>query len=341
MYHILHGEDEFSRTEQVNALRVAQGDPQFADLNCVTFDGRKVTLGELVHACDAIPFLAAGRLVIVEGMLARLDPRQRKGGEDGEEETEEEVNPDLAGGLIEYLARLPASTELVFAESKTLAKNNPVVKFAAGDKKNGKIVEFPLPRVNDLPAWIERRIQSKGGRADARVAQELAAHVGADLRLLDNEIDKLLAYRGSEPIQSEDVRSLVASVREANIFELVDAIGARQTNVAMRLLHDHLDQNAAPLYLLTMVVRQFRLLLQIKDLAGRGLNPAAMREQTRLHPFVIDKVSKQAANFSMPQLEAIYDQLLDTDLAIKTGRSDPVVALDLLVVALTQRQAAH
>lgn len=337
MYHILHGEDEFTRTEHVNALRVALGDPQFADLNSVTFDGRKVSPGELIHACDAVPFLAEKRLVIVDGMLTRLDPRHRSAGDESGEGGAEDVNPDLANRLKEYLPRLPASTELVFIESKTLAKNNPVLKLAASDKKNARIVEFTLPDVKDLPVWIEKRVNAKGGVIESRAAHDLAAHVGADLRLLDNEIEKLLVYRGGEAIRVEDVERLVASVREANIFELVDAIGARQTNLAMRLLHAHLDQNAAPLYLLTMIVRQFRMLLQTKDLISRGVNSAGIREQLKLHPFVVDKVSKQAANFSLAQLEAIYAQLLDADLAIKTGRSDPVVALDLLVVGLTQR----
>ncbi len=337
MYYILHGEDEFTRTEHVNALRVALGDPQFADLNRVTFDGRKVTPGELIHACDAVPFLTEKRLVIVDGMLARLEPRHRVGSDESGEDGEGDINPDLASRLKDYLPRLPASTELVFVESKALAKNNPILKLAAADKKNAQVVEFPLPEMKELPGWVERRVKAKGGVIETRAAQDLAVQVGADLRLLDNEIEKLLVYRGGALIGAEDVRMLVASVHEANIFELVNAIGARQTSVAMRLLHEHLDRNAAPLYLLTMIVRQFRMLLQIKDLAARGLNPAAIREQLRLHPFVVDKVSKQAANFSLPQLEAIYGQLLDTDLAIKTGRNDPVVALDLLVVGLTQR----
>src|SRR5450759_2694753 len=78
MYYIFHGADEFSRTQQVNKFRAQMGDPQFADLNTLQFDGRKVALGELQHACDAVPFLAQKRLVIVEGMLVRFDPRHTK-----------------------------------------------------------------------------------------------------------------------------------------------------------------------------------------------------------------------------------------------------------------------
>ena len=336
MFYILHGQDEFSRTEEVHKLRAKMGDPQFADLNISTFDGRKLSFSELQHACDSVPFLADKRLVIVEGMLTRLEPRRKQNADDADE-IEEEVNPDLAKDLREYLPRLPDSTRLVFVESKTLAKNNPILKHAEGDKKRAYVKEFQLPKESALPRWIQDRVSVRQGIIEPEAANELAAHVGSDLRLMDNEIQKLLAYCGQEPIRAADVRSLVASVRESNIFDLVDAIGARQTSTALKLLHAQLDQNAAPLYLLTMITRQFRMLLQIKDLAAREMNPTAIREQLKLHPFVVDKTSKQAANFSVPQLERAYQKLLETDLAMKTSRSEPIAALDLLIVDLTAK----
>ncbi len=334
MYYIFHGEDEFSRAEQIKKLRAKMGDAQFAELNTTRFDGRKVTLGELQHACDAIPFLLDKRLVIVEGMLARLDPRRAKG-EEVEGDSGEEANPALAKELIAYLCRLPAATRLIFVESKTLAKNNPILKHAAGDQ-NAIVREFTAPTARALPKWIQGRVQAQKGAIEPAAVAELAACVGSDLRLLDNEIEKLLTYRAGQTIRVEDVRALVASARESDIFALVDAIGRRETSHALNLLHAQLEQRAAPEYLLTMITRQFRLLLQLRDLAARGQTLAAAREQLKLHPFVAEKTWRQTLNFTIPQLEAICRQLLDTDIAIKTGRSEPTVALDVLVVDLTR-----
>ncbi len=336
MYYILHGEDELSRTETINGLRAKMGDPQFADLNTAHFDGRKVTLSELQHACDAVPFLSNRRLVIVEGMLARFDPRRAKGDAESEE-TEEDANPALAKDLIGYLDRLPETTRLVFVESKTLAKNNPILKKAtsAGEKK-AYIKEFTTPKESALPKWIQDRVKAKNGTIEPDAVAELAAHIGADLRLLDNEIEKLLVYRANETIRVEDIQTLVASVRESDIFAMVDAIGQRKRDVALRLLHDQLNHKAEPPQLFGMIVRQFRLLLQMKDLVTRGLTVDAAREQLKLHPFVAQKTWNQASNFTLLQLEAIYQKLLDTDLAIKTGRSEPVLALDVLIADLAR-----
>ncbi len=337
MYYILHGEDEFSRTLQLDKLRSKMGDPQFADLNISHLDGRKVSLGELVHACDAVPFLSDKRMVIVEGLLARLEPRRRKGGdEEAKEEGEDDDDADLVAGLKAYLEHVPESTRLVFLETKTLAKSNPILKHALGKGEGAIVKEYQPPKTSALPHWIKKRVAEKGGAIEEDAAGELAMHVGADLRLLDNEIDKLLVYCGPAAVRGDDIRALVASVRETNIFELVDAIGARETTQALKLLHDMLDQNAAPLYLLTMIHRQFRLLIQAKDLTARGLAPAAIAQKTKQNSFVMEKVAKQAHKFTMPQLEATYDKLLDADLAIKTSRSDPIVALDTLVIDLTR-----
>lgn len=336
MYYILHGEDEFTRSEQVKDLRKRMGDPQFADLNITWLDGKKTTLSELAHACDAMPFLLEKRLVIVDGLLTRIQARKSKEEESSEESAEEQKGSALAKELIAYLEHLPETTRLIFIEPKTLAKNNLVLKQAETDKKKAYVKEFVTPAPRQLPKWIQDRVKSKKGKIEPAAVEALASHVGSDLRLLDNEIEKLITYRGNAPITVEDVRELVTSVQESNVFDLVDALGKRETREALNLLHDQLNHNAVPQQLFALIVRQFRLLLQMKDLAARGMTVDGAREQLKMHPFVAFKVWKQALNYTLPRLEEIYHKLLETDIAIKTGRSEPVVALDTLIVELTQ-----
>lgn len=337
MVYILHGDDDFTRAEHVKKLRAEMGDPQFADLNTTILDGRRLSFGELRHHADAIPFLAVKRLVIVEGMLARLDPRAKKS-EDGEgEEIEVESNSELKEQLLDYLPVLPETTDLVFVESKSLAKNNPILKFAEKEKKRVAVKQFAPPPADALPDWIIDHAEKKGGKIEFSAANDLALFVGADLRALDNELEKLITYRRGETIRREDVRKLVAPAQEASIFDLVDALGQCKTQVALELLHDQLRHNAEPLYLLAMITRQYRVLLQTRDLAARGVPQDQIPKQLGLHPFVARKVSEQSRNYSVEQLEGIMRRLLDTDLGLKTSRVDPTVALDLLVVELTKK----
>ena len=70
-FYVFHGTDELTRAETLANFRSRLGPADTADLNTTFLDGRRATLAELRHACDAIPFLAEKRLVIVEGLLAR------------------------------------------------------------------------------------------------------------------------------------------------------------------------------------------------------------------------------------------------------------------------------
>lgn len=334
MYSILHGEDEFRRTEALAAIKAEQGDPQFAELNTTTLDGKGLSFGELRHHADAIPFLAERRLVLVEGLLARLDPRRRTR-EDGEGEVEEESNPELKQLLLDYLPQLPPTTHLVFLETKKLAANNPVLKLAEKDKKHARVKLFTPPAADALADWIIDHVEEKGGSIEFSAANDLALYVGADLRALDTEIEKLTLYRCGETIRRDDVRSLVASAQEQNVFELVDALGQRKTQRALELLHEQLRQNANEFYLLTMITRQYRIMLQVRDLAARGVEPGAIQKQLGLHPFVAKKLSEQARNYSVERLEGIMRTLLETDVSLKTSRLEPTLALDLLVIDLT------
>lgn len=329
MFYLFHGEDEFSRSETLADFKKKMGDPGLAELNITVFNGHKVTLGELQHVCDSVPFMADRRLVIVEGLLAHLEPK-------GRERARSAWQKEYLEGLTQYLRHLPETTRLVFVEDKSIGKNNPVHRLALAEER-GHVREFKPPQKKKLNRWIEQRVKKRGGQISPAAVETLAAFVGSDLRLLDQEVEKLVVYvDGGRPISEDDVRLLVSYVQEANVFEMVDALGQRDGQRAARLLHQLLNEGEHPLALLGMIVRQFRIMMQVKELNGRGLGQQDIAARLRLHRFVVKKAVGQAMNFSMEQLEAIYRKLLETDVAIKTGKMDEVLALDMLVVGLSK-----
>jgi len=324
MFYLFHGEDEFSRAEGVQKLKQRMGgDPAMVDLNTAVLDGRKITLGELRHACDTLPFMADRRLVIVEGLLGALSAQEKRRGK------------EILDGLVAYLPHLPPTTRLILVENRRISQKHPVYQLALAEEC-GHVQEFIPPQKGALLRWIARRVERHGGQTTPPAAGELAAFVGNDLRLLDQEIAKLVAYTGGErPISVDDVHLLVSYAQEANVFHMVDALGRRDGRTAMRLLHQLLTDQP-PLALLGMIVRQFRILVQVKELGERGLGQREIADKLKLHSFVVEKGRRQARNFSMAQLEAVYDKLVETDVAIKTGQLDPVLALDLLVAGLSR-----
>jgi DNA polymerase-3 subunit delta len=183
-----------------------------------------------------------------------------------------------------------------------------------------------------LERWIVARVRQHGGAIHPNAAAMLATDVGEDLRLLEMEIIKLLTYANfARPIEPADVELLTPYAAQADIFALVDAIGHRQGKTAAILLRKKLDAGDEPLYLLGMVVRQIRLLIQVKENLEGGYRPDEIARRAKMHPYVAGKLARQAQNLKLAQLEALYRQLLEADIAIKTGRIEPAVALDLLV----------
>jgi DNA polymerase-3 subunit delta len=347
MIYLLHGPDELLRSERLAAVRAALGEPELADLSTSWLDGRKAPVAEIIHHCDVVPFLTPRRLVIVTGLLAQLKRRQQAGKKKGDtaEEGEPGTGPSRADAerdaLLNYLPSLPDSTDLVLVETEAAPRNERPYKELARLAEAGRaeIVLCEAPEERDLPEWVLRRAKQKGGTIERDAAFDLATSIGRNLRLLDNELDKLITYRaGFGSIRREDVRLLVAYTQEANIFDMVDAIGQQDGPKAVRLLRELERDGAAPLYLLSMIVRQFRILVQVADQMSQGLGKDEIAKAIGLHPFPTQKAMQQCRHWRMSDLEQAYDRLLETDLAIKTGKLPDDLALDLLVVELSQRR---
>jgi DNA polymerase-3 subunit delta len=150
-------------------------------------------------------------------------------------------------------------------------------------------------------------------------------------------LEKLLAHANfRRPICVEDIQALVSEKQLSSVFELVDAIGMRQADTAMRALHELLDAGAAPLYLLHMIERQFRILLQVKDMHSRGAGLSEIQSELGIrHTFIVKKALNQARRFSPQRLEAIFVHLAGIEQEIKTGKVADLLALDLLVAEVS------
>ncbi len=310
MFYVFHGDDEYSQRKTLADLQSKLGDPSLLDLNTSRFDGRSLSFSQLQHTCDSIPFLADRRLIIIDNLFL--------------------TNPSYLEQLLDYLPNLPGSTRLVFMESHVLPAKHPILKLAANSDM-GYVKLFSRLEGNSLEAWIRQRVKSAGGQISHRAVHMLAINVGNNLDLLDNELEKLIIYKGSLPIEVDDISLLCPFVAESSIFELVDAVGIRHGGSAAQLLQNKLNEGTDPSYLFAMIVRQFRLLIQVKELAENGAKPAVAAKELKIHSYVAGKIYQQSHNFSLAQLEQIYERLLEIDIEVKTGQTDLTTALCLLV----------
>lgn len=317
MFYIFHGDDPHSQKETVAHLIKKLGDPAMLDLNTTRFTG-VMPFAELRQACDAVPFLAPARVVIVQDLFAAKPSK------------------DFLKALAAYLPKLPDKTRLIFLEPQMLRETDSFLQLAR-DAKNGYEKSFMRPQGTEIERWIQKRVEDKNGQIAQEAVRMLAINVGNDLDILDNELDKQVAYKGNgaERIEAADVAKLSPYVAEANIFDLVDALGNRNAKRASLLLQQKHNEGTDPFFLFSMFVRQFRLLIQVKELADEGYRPQGIAREMKQHSFVIGKLYQQARGFSLQELEQIYSHLLEIDIGVKTGQADMRTALDLLVANLT------
>lgn len=325
MILLLHGEDDFLRGQALRQYRAALGDAASATMNSVLLEGDSLSLAHLVEACNSLPFLGEARLVVVRGLSQRLEGKRRKKGSSTEE---------FRARLAEYLPQVPPTTRLILDEDRTLDDDHPLIELV--EEAGGEVRTFGPPEGAALVRWIISEVKSRGGVIESEAAEELAAFVGSDLRALDREIEKLLAYADGRPIRTEDIHLLVSQAQETNVFAMVDALGEGDLPTASRELRALLETGQPPLQLLAMIVRQYRLLIQVKELSEDGLSLGQIAARLRTAPFVVRKIAAQTRRFSMDQLIAAYHRLVEADEAIKTGRLEPALALDLLVAELAE-----
>lgn len=327
MFYILYGQDDFSLNQAVEKIKADLGDREMVATNTTSLEGRHLTLSELRNKCGAAPFLSSHRLVIVDGLLGRFEVKQsrprsgrsKSGNGLGEWE-----------GFPSYIEQIPETTVLMLLDGEVKGQNPLLKKLSP----LAEVRTFPLLRGRDLKAWIQQRVREEGGDITPQAVNLLAELISGDLWAMNGEIQKLILYSQERPISEDDVRQLVSHVQEANIFALVDAVAEGRTELAQRILHRLYHDGVAPAYIMVMITRQFRLIAQAKDLK-KGLSRLQIQDRLGLKSsYGLDKTLSQAKLYDFEGVKRAYDKLLETDLAIKTGKYSDKLALELLVTEL-------
>ena len=330
--HLLYG-DSFLVSEALKELQSQVGLPDVLEANSHRLSGTHLDPAQLRAVSDAVPFLAQYRLVVVEGLLALYNSpegRRRPAGSSARPTTgAPRATLDTWQGLPRYISEeMPPTTLLVLLEERVSSGNillrvlRPVIE----------VQGVPTPSGEGLARWIRNRIAEKGSRITPGAIRLLSQLVGGNLWTMDNELEKLALYAGDRAIEDGDVKLLVSQSKEASVFSAVDAILEGRSAAALGLMHRLRGDGAAFPYIVAMIARQLRLVSLARDLTDRGHRETDIAERLGLNQeFAIKKTREQARKHSWSSLKWLYSKLMEADLAVKQGRMDQDVALELLV----------
>ncbi|MBI3957632.1 MAG: DNA polymerase III subunit delta [Chloroflexi bacterium] len=341
MIYLFIDADDYLLSRRLAALKAAMGDPEMADLNVTELAASRTDAADILYHAGTMPFLAERRLVIVRDYLGQLDKRMA-----ASKGTESAAHTEAAR-IFADLADLPPSNDLVFVDSgvdkrrqlwKGFNRESGTTPGLAELISSKRVVleEMGTPDVKQLSGWIVRTAREERIAIDGQATQMLANFVGPNLRQLTNELQKLAAYADGRSISAADVRLLVSDSSEGLIWDLTDALSQRDGRKAMRSLHDLRRGDANPFYLLTMMARQYRILIKVKDAMGRGSNDEnEIAREVKESPYPVKKAMQQCRGYRMDELEAVLERLLQADFAMKTG-ADAETEIEVLVAELTQ-----
>lgn len=334
MLFILTGQDDYSLNQALARIKGEVGEAESLPANMTVLEGQQVTVDQLRPVCEAAPFLAEKRLVVIEGLLQRYEPKRRPRRQTGRRKTAE--SKDDPKVLADYLPTVPESTMVVLVDGEIKPKN-PMLRALAG---KAKLETFPLLREVQLKEWVRARVGEDSGTIAPAAVDLLARTVGSNLWVMSSELAKLITYAAGRSIEADDVELLTGYTQQQNIFALVDSIVEGRTQNAGQQLEKTLQSGASPSYVMAMLARQMRMIVTARELKARRVPISEARGHLGNAPeFAVRKLFDQAARHSLPRLRQVYGLLVEADLAVKTGRYEPELAVSILVAELCRKGA--
>jgi len=306
--YCLHGEDDYRREEALTQLINALLTEGARDLNLEQIRPEEAGTGSILGGARTYPFLSTHRVILIRGAEALSREQQEE--------------------VLAYLNDPSPTTCLVLSAARLDLRT----RLAAAIQKKGVILRFDRLEANSLKDSLLAAARGHGKRLSQEAIDLLITLAGDDLRQLIYSVEKAALFVGEgEEIGPQDIEALVGETRARSIFQLTDAVGARDLDIGLRCLTGLMEGGEEPLAILGMLARQIRLLVRAKALGEQSAPSSAMARTLGLPPRVVATIAEQAALLSWQQLSDSFRCLCRADLAIKTGRAGAPLVLNRLV----------
>lgn len=309
-FHLLCGEERYMVRYYKKCLIERLSSPG-DEMNCTFFQGEKADPSAIADVGQILPFMAEQRLIVVQdsGFFKK------------------------ANDMPDFMADFPDTTYVVFVE-REIDKRNRFYKWMG---KNGCVTECRPQTEPMLRDWIAGYLGKAGKRISGAAVEHLMERVGTDMEVLNNELDKLIGYVGERNVvETADIDSICSGMTVSRIFDMIDAVAAGERDKALRLYDDLLANKEPPMSILHLFSRHINILLQIRELSGRGLSKNELAQKIGVPPFTIPKYSRQAELFSYDRLRGMLEQRLVYEEDFKRGRLSDQLAVEMfLIQALT------
>ena len=305
--YLLYGEEAYLKKQYKDRMKKAII-PDGDTMNYAYYEGKGINPAELVDLAETMPFFADLRLIVVENSG---------------------FFKNSATELADYKKSMPDTVCLLFIENEVDTRG----KMYKAVKDRGRIVEMGRQDEKTLLYWIAGNVKKEGRQIKESTARYLVSKTGTDMENLEKELEKLFSYTiGQEEITAADIDDICTTQISNKIFDMIEAVAAKRQKQALNYYYDLLALKEPPMRILYLLARQFKLLLEVKDLMGRGNDKARIAKTAKLHPFVAGKYMQQCRTFTKAELRDIMEEAASTEEMVKTGRLNDVMSVEIFIV---------
>lgn len=311
--YLLYGEEAYLRKQYRDRLRkalVAEGDT----MNYAYYEGKGVNPKEIIDLAETMPFFAERRVIILEntGFLKNAMPE-----------------------LADYVKELPETTSMVFVEEE-VDKRGKLFKVL---KDRGRVVELTRQEDKTLGRWILGMARKEGLAMSESAARYFLAKVGNDMENIQKELEKLFCYcMHHTEIRTADIDEICTTQITSHIFDMVDAVANKEQKKALDYYYELLALKEPPMRILYLLVRQFRILMEVKELDRLGFPPKELAAKVGIMPFLVNKYRAQAKAFKAKELRKIIEEGVQTEENVKTGKMGDVLSVELFLVQYSMKR---
>jgi len=308
--YLLHGEERFLITHYANAIEKAALNDDASQYKDV-FDGA-IPAYDIIMAAETLPFFSDRRLIYVRD--SRLFATGRK------DDTEK---------MAEYLPNIPSETIIVFVETEVDRRS----KLYKQISKIGCVIDCESPTPQNLATWVTRIAKERDKIISPSAAHYFIRTSGTNMTSLSQEMSKLAAFCGENTeITAVDIDAICTPTMESRVFELTKAIATKRTEDALSRYRDMLILKESPIMVLTMIIRQFRIILIAKCAKEKGMTILETAKTFNLRDFMVDEALRLGQKFTIEQLIDALKNCQDVDKNIKTGVISPEFGVELLII---------
>jgi len=321
--YVCYGPETYLLGQFVDYLESKLIEPDTREFAVSKYDLTETGVGAVIEDAETLPFMVPKKIVIARNAAFFTGAKDTG-----------KAEHDL-DKLLAYLKSPVDYTVIVFiVDAEKLDERKTVVKTL---KAADALVPFAALTPEQLQDWARKGAERAGFSFGPGALEQIILYTAGNLQLLSAEMDKIALFLGQGGVATiELIDTLVVRSAEQNVFLLVEEAVKLRIDRALQLLEELLKQKEEPIKIVILIARQFRIMLQVKELSKQGYSQSQIASQIGLHPYAVKIAEGQARAFETDRLAQIIAELADLDFALKSGRIDKTLGLELFLLKLMQ-----